>query len=128
MHMKFQPDNLRTKFAIALAAVLTATPCFAHGQQVLGLPLSNGVALVSFVVFLLCWRQRALFKGLAFCILRLGILFSWLLASLSPGDPAEWPGYSFGQYFAFGLGVPIAVAWLGCLAIHRFRNKRKSDA
>jgi hypothetical protein len=125
--MELHPDNPRAKLGIVLLTVLMSTPCFAHGEQALVLPLSNGVALVCFIVFLALWRQRALLKVLALGLLVLGIVLSWALPLL-PHTIGELAGYSFSHIFAVGFGVPIVIAVLGCVAIHVSRGERKPDA
>jgi hypothetical protein len=125
--MGIRRENPRAKSAIALITVLGSTPCFAHGEQALVLPFSNGAALVCFIVFLALWRQRASFKVLAFGLLILGIALSWVLPLL-PHTIGALAGYSFGYIFAVGFGVPIIIAVIGCVVIHLFRSERKPDA
>ncbi len=115
-----------SKRGIIIALLLVSTPCFAHGEQALVLPAANGLALVCFSAFLLCWRQRALFKVLALGALGLGIVLSWALPFL-PHTIGALAGYSFSYIFAVGFGVPIAVAGLGCATMRLFRGAAKPE-
>ncbi|PWU15169.1 MAG: hypothetical protein C5B50_15800 [Verrucomicrobia bacterium] len=115
------------KFGFATLVTLVPSCCIAHGQQVLVLPFSNGVAVIGFLIFISLWRERVALKLCAFALLCLGVALSWNLPLL-PHTVAELAGCSFSFIFLIGFGIPAAMTVFGYILIRLFRKAHKPDA
>src|SRR3954470_17605329 len=116
--------NSMKRSAFYLAPVAFVPSCFAHGEQVLALPMSNAAAFIFFFLFTLFLRERVPIKLLLYALLCLGIALSWRLPLL-PGRPAELARYSGSYIFMVGFGLPTATTVLGWAVIRLFRSAQR---